>query len=120
VGKKFSPEKCDLNQPISILIKSSLEATRQYVLELQPGPSRILLREDDMIYLASISTFEKTKQTLKYLIEFALKAKYWITDLIYKLGRCNNREFLFLCAWLRLGYALDEKVKSLKRFYLRK
>lgn len=71
--------------------------------------TRILLREDDMIFLASKSTKAKDADLIvKYLIDFALKAKYWITDLIYKLGRCNNREFKFLCAWLRLGWALEE------------
>lgn len=68
----------------------------------------ILLREDDMIYLASIPSHKQAKLALKELIVFNLKAKYWITDLIYKLGKCNNREFKFLCAWLRLGYALEE------------
>ena len=72
------------------------------------APTYILLREDDMIYLASIPSHKQAKLSLKELIAFNLKAKYWITDLIYKLGKCNNREFKFLCAWLRLGYALEE------------
>ena len=69
----------------------------------------ILLREDDINFLASKSTRSATADLItKQLIDYFLRAKKWICDLIYKLGRCNNREFLFLCAWLRLGYALDE------------
>lgn len=72
------------------------------------GKSLILLREDDMIYLSSQANSKRAKLTTKLLINYFLKAKKWICDFIYKLGRCNNREFLFLCAWLRLGYALEE------------
>lgn len=78
----------------------------QKVHQLKGDKTVILLREDDMIFLASKST--TADLTTKFLIDYFLKAKKWISDLIYKLGRCNNREFLFLCAWLRLGYALDE------------
>lgn len=82
--------------------------TEHFVRSLPTTPTYILLREDDMIYLASRSTSNQSKLTTKYLIDYSLKAKKWISDLIYKLGRCNNREFLFLCAWLRLGWALEE------------
>ncbi len=80
----------------------------QNVPTLSESSTYVLLREDDMIYLASRATSNTSKLTTKYLIDYSLKAKKWISDLIYKLGKCNNREFLFLCAWLRLGYALDE------------
>ncbi len=70
--------------------------------------SYVLLKEDDLIYLTSRFTSNKAKLILKFFINHFYKAKRWICDLIYKLGKCNNREFLFLCAWLRLGWALEE------------
>jgi len=82
--------------------------TEQNVRSFPESATYILLREDDMIYLSSRATSNTAKLTTKYLIDYSLKAKKWISDLIYKLGKCNNREFKFLCAWLRLGYALEE------------
>lgn len=81
------------------------------VTQFPKAPTFVLLREDDLIFLASKSTTSKDADLItKYLIDYALKARNWISDFIFKLGKCNNREFLFLCAWLRLGYALEEIV----------
>jgi len=79
------------------------------VRSFKKAKSLVLLREDDMVFLMSKSTTSKESDLItKYLIDYFFKAKEWICDLIYKLGKCNNREFLFFCAWLRLGYALEE------------
>lgn len=75
---------------------------------VEGGRSRILVREDDMLYLAATATKLSSRMSLRYLIDYSITARNWITDLIYKLGKCNNREFKFLCAWLRLGWALEE------------